>query len=206
MKATENRSQEASPLWRLRRPAPEISASVSSSLQHGLPDWSRVWNACKRRTHAWQVPPRWSPRDWWEEIDAECLVAACHSLRIFDPTRGPSLASFVYHQILAAALARYRQEWIYARRNGLSATTVEHAAEPNAVEDRFAAEQEEKRLLGLLTDLPESDRRLIHWLFYDGRSETDVASGLGISQQAVSKRKLKILRSLRNRLSSSGQP
>jgi RNA polymerase sigma factor (sigma-70 family) len=171
---------------------------MNGCLEEELPDWPRVWAACVRRIHGWRVPPRWSPRDWWEEIDAEAVASACHAMRIFDPERGLSLASFVYHQVLASALARYRKEWNYALRYGLSPSSENHLVGLDDVENRFAADQEEKKLKGLMTDLAESDRRLIESLFWDGRTETEVAGRLGISQQAVSKRKRKILNKLRN--------
>ncbi len=171
-----------------------LSQSMNGWLQHRLPNWPKIWEICTRRTHSWRVPPRWALRDWWEEIDAESVAAACHALRIFDPHRGPDLGTFVYHQILASALGRYRQEWTYAVRYGLS------AGEPpdiSVTEDRFAIEQDEQQLKQTLTDLPEADRSLIEHLFWDGRTETEVATGLGISQQAVSKRKHRILMELR---------
>ena len=178
-------------------------ATMDGWLQERLPDWPRVWAACVRRTHAWRVPPRWSPRDWWEEIDAEGVASACHAMQIFDPERGPSLASFIYHQILASALSRYRQEWNYAIRYGLSPSSEDHLVGLDDVENRFAADQEEKKVKSLMTDLPENERRLIESLFWDGRTETEVAGGLGISQQAVCKRKHKILNKLRNTLGKS---
>ena len=44
-----------------------------------------------------------------------------------------------------------------------------------------------------MTGLSEADRRLIEHLFWEGWTEAKVAGRLGISQQAVSKRKRKIL-------------
>ncbi len=163
-------------------------------LQHHMTDWPRVWSACVARTHGWRVPPRWAVSDWWEEIDAESIAAACHAIRIFDPHRGPTLNSFVYHQILASALTRYRQEWTYAIRYGVSS-----GEDPSVdgIEDRFSIEQEEEQLKQSLTCLPEPDRNLLERLFWEGHTETEIASGLGISQQAVSKRKQKILSELR---------
>jgi DNA-directed RNA polymerase specialized sigma24 family protein len=48
-----------------------------------------------------------------------------------------------------------------------------------------------------LDGLAEPDRGLIRRLFWDGRSEDDLASEWGVSQQAVSKRKQRILKQLR---------
>jgi RNA polymerase sigma factor (sigma-70 family) len=57
-----------------------------------------------------------------------------------------------------------------------------------------------------MTDLPEDDRRLIECLFWEGRTEQDIAGRLGITQQAVSKRKRKILLKLRRNLLNVQQP
>jgi RNA polymerase sigma factor (sigma-70 family) len=146
------------------------------------------------------VPPHWNHSDWFEEIDAESIAAACHAIRIFDPNRGPTLGSFVYHQILASALGRYRQEWTYAIRYDLS-TGEDASVAPT--EDRFAIEEREEQFQRTLTKLPEADRRLIVHLFWEGRTETEVASGLGISQHAVLKRKAKIFKEIRQSLAGA---
>ena len=112
----------------------------------------------------------------------------------FRPKSRPTLGSFVYHQILGTALTRYRQEWTYATRYGASAIG-EVGVTP--VEDRFAIKQEEEELTQNLTDLPDEDRSLIKDLYWQGFTESEVASGLGISQQAVNRRKRKILDRLR---------
>ena len=174
-----------------------LSKSMNSWLQHHMKDWPRVWAACTGRTHGWRVPPRWSVKDWWEEIDAESIAAACHAIRIFDPSRGPTLSSFVYHQVLASALSRYRQEWTYALRYG-RANSEDHSVAGG--DEQFLIEQEEERLKRSLTRLPAADRRLLERLFWEECTETEIASGLGITQQAVSKRKRKILTELRRDL------
>jgi RNA polymerase sigma factor (sigma-70 family) len=177
--------------------------SRTGGLQPSLPDWPRVWAACVRRTHAWQTPPRWSRRDWWEEIDAEGIATACHALHIFDPSRGPSLGCFVYHQVISRALARYRQEWSYARRCGV--LSADEALSPRA-EDGVVADHEAERLRRSMAGLPEADRRLIEQLFWEDRTETQVAGRLGISQQAVNKRKRKVLLELRRSLEQTAGP
>ena len=104
-----------------------------------------------------------------------------------------SLGSFVYHRMLASALARYRREWRYgAPRSHASGTA---AAVPT--EDRFADRDEQERLKRSLSHLPDDDRELLEHLFWDGQTETEIASGLGITQQAVNKRKHKLLSELR---------
>jgi RNA polymerase sigma factor (sigma-70 family) len=181
-----------------------LSKSMNSWLQHHMKEWPKIWATCIRRTHRWRVPPRWSLSDWWEEIDAESIAAACHAIRIFDPNLGPTLNSFVYHTILASALSRYRKEWTYALRYG-TAESDESGITAGA-DERFLIEQEEELLKRSMTRLSETDRRLLQRLFWEGHTETEVASGLGITQQAVSKRKRKILTELRRCLNGTEEP
>ena len=51
-----------------------------------------------------------------------------------------------------------------------------------------------------LERLTEPERRLIHQLFWDGRCADDLAREWGVSRQAVSKRKQKILLKLRRQV------
>ena len=51
--------------------------------------------------------------------------------------------------------------------------------------------------------LPEADRRLVRALFYEGKTEQEYAKELGVSQQAVYKRKARVLRELKKFLKNS---
>jgi RNA polymerase sigma factor (sigma-70 family) len=165
-------------------------------LEHRLPDWPRIWGACRRRTRSWPIPPRWTASDWREEIDAEGIAAACKAIRKYDPARGTTISSFVYHQILTGALARYRQEWSYARRCSSSPFTQDAIPE---VDEKATLAEESEHLKRSMSRLVDDDRRLLERLFWEGSTEAEVAGSMGISQQAVSKRKLKILSELRRR-------
>lgn len=160
-----------------------------------LPEWGSTWAGCRRRFCSWNVPPRWSVEDWWEELRAVALVAACQSLRAFDPTRGVPRGAFLRRRILAAAWARYRQEWAYARQ---CAPEAELDRIPGRVGDTSATARAFEALRGPLARLREPDRWLIEHLFWDGGTEASAAAVLGISQQAVSRRKRSILRALRD--------
>jgi hypothetical protein len=56
------------------------------------------------------------PSDWFEEIEATQVVAAWQAGRAYDPSSGLQYEVFVYQEVMAPALARYRQEWTYALR------------------------------------------------------------------------------------------
>jgi hypothetical protein len=75
-------------------------------LQQSLPHWPATWAAYARRAHRWRVPPRWSPTDWWDELDAEALATACEAVLRFDASRGLSPNNYVFHRMLVATLSR----------------------------------------------------------------------------------------------------
>jgi DNA-directed RNA polymerase specialized sigma24 family protein len=57
--------------------------------------------------------------------------------------------------------------------------------------------EEGQTLRAALGQLKKLDRQLIERLFWEGRSEAEIASESGISQQAANRRKQRILRELR---------
>lgn len=132
------------------------------------------------------MPPNYAPADWAEEMRAQGSAAACQALCDFDPERGVPLGAFVRQRVLAGARTRYRQEWAYALR----------VAALDADPERAEADPE-ITLCCALARLPEPDRRLIEQLFWERSTEAEIGQALGISHQAVSKRKRAILRELR---------
>ena len=171
----------------------ERDETLGSAVQSGL-----------KRTRSWRVPPNWSRDDWLEELAAVATAAACQALRDFDPDRGVPLAGFGYCQIISRCLARYRKEWRYAVHIDASnsrekeSTTFERP-ELNA---SFSAKLNETHpsnddLRGAIGALPAKQRRLIEQLFWEERTETEVAEALGTSQSTISRRKRAILNGLR---------
>jgi RNA polymerase sigma factor (sigma-70 family) len=143
------------------------------------------------------VPPRWAAYDWYEEIRAEAAAAALQAACDFDPDRGPPWDAFVRARIMAGALARYRREWTLAIRQ-VSAAGMEGV--PASSGDSPRSEAVYSVLQEALGQLSPHDRWLIERLFWGGATETGIAEVLGVSQQAVSKHKLAILRALRKKI------
>ncbi len=163
--------------------------------------WKTVLDSCLRQIRVWHTPRNYSASDWMEEMRAHGAAAAWQAERDYDPARGVPLAAFVRQRVMADAFTRYRQEWTYATRcipdedqealriraqEGLAGTWIQDA-------QRCA-----------LAQLSASGEWLIEQLFCDRRTESDMAKVLGISQQAVSKRKHAILGELRHSLGFSG--
>jgi hypothetical protein len=149
---------------------------------------------CLRRIRRWRVPPRWSDRDWFEEIGAEAAAAALQASRDFDPDRGVPRAAFLRQRVLAAALARYRREWSLALRQ-VSLEVVGESGPPGV--DGLPSREAVARLVQeALGRLPRRDAWIIEGLFWGGKTEAGLAATLGVTQQAVSKRKRAIFRTL----------
>ncbi len=91
-------------------------------------------------------------------------------------------------------LALYRREWTYAVRRVVE--EVDRCADVGRRD--LSRDVANLRILQRSLDLlPEPDYCLIEGIFWGARSEIDIAEELGISQQAVSKRKRRILKTLR---------
>ena len=61
-------------------------------------------------------------------------------------------------------------------------------------------EMEDQALYHAVSALPKADWHLVRALFYEGKTEQEYAQELGISQQAVHKRKVRILGELKKSL------
>ena len=158
--------------------------------------WGTIWSQCSRRFRVWRAPPRWSDREWRDEARAQGLASACQALRDFDPSRGVPLELFVRRRVLAGVLTLYRREWSHAKHYRVA----DDRFEPIPNEPPSSAAIAFETLREPLAELTDRDRSLIEHLFWDGRTESEIAATLGISQQAVSKRKRAVLAALRRAL------
>ena len=151
-----------------------------------------------RPIHTWRVPPNWSPRDWFEELRAEVIAAAWEAEDDFDPTRGVPLEAFVQRRVWAGARRRYRREWTYVLRCGFHR---EGDDSEDVSVNGFSSVDFSESLRRFLDRLPAIDRKLIVSLFWEEKTEVEVARILSISRQAVHKRKRRILEQLRHWMS-----
>lgn len=76
---------------------------------------------------------------------------------------------------------------------------VESISDPNApsVEDMVLSKMYREKLLHCLSQLTETEQSLIYALFYEEKTEREYAETVGISQNAVNKRRHKVLSKLR---------
>jgi len=134
-------------------------------------------------------------------------AAAWQAVCDFDPERGVPLAGFGYCRMMARCLSRYRKEWRYALHLVESESRENETAtfkntSPAAL---FRAKADETQcsdndLRGALSALPPEQRRLIDQLFWEKRTETEVADAMGTNQSTINRRKQAILNGLRLKL------
>jgi DNA-directed RNA polymerase specialized sigma24 family protein len=159
-----------------------------------------VLDSCLRRVFRWRVPPNWSVFDWRNEMRAEASCAVWQAVCDYDPSRGVPFSAFAHQRVLTRTLTRHRQEWAYALRLAHEADPEDSASSmldstTSAVFDHWPAHA--------LARLSKSDLWLIEELFLRGRTETDIATQIGITQQAVNKHKWMILFRLRRYMSGT---
>jgi RNA polymerase sigma factor (sigma-70 family) len=174
----------------------ESDETLGSSVQSGL-----------KRIRSWRVPPNWSRRDWLEELAAVAAAALWQALCDFEPDRGVPLAGFGYCRIISRCLARYRKEWRYALHLVASdsreeeSTTFEHPElTASSAVPINGTHRSSDDLGGAIGALPAKQRRLIEQLFWEERTETEVANTMNINQSTVNRRKRTILKGLRMKL------
>ena len=178
---------------------PNLSSQVLPREREGVilsPELDFVIATCLRRIRKWRVPPSWMVREWSEEIRSEATVAGLQAYQEFDESRGVPQEAFLRQRVMQRTLALYRREWTYAVRRVMAEKLDRHADMGRSDLAKYVANL--RILQQSLELLPEPDLCLIEGIFWGERSETDIAEELGISQQAVSKRKRRILKTLRS--------
>ena len=178
--------------------APPLQVVLYDSLKEALSaELLKVIGPVIHRVHSWRIPANWSKDDWFAEMESQVLSALWQALRDYDVSRNVPLAAFIYSRAIASALSRYRQEWSYAfhcrlhtGRQGLAGLS-DTSPNQRTVHDIV--------LFGL-AELAKSESQLMLQLFLEGYTEQEVAQRLGISHQAVSKRKKVLLQNVRKRL------
>lgn len=153
------------------------------------------------RARFWRTPPHWSKHDWLEEVWAILQSAAACAGLDYDQERGVLFGAHVYMRAVAAAWTRYRQEWSYYLHSAIESGGAEPIEMPF---DRLHADETIQYFLGeALSQLSVEDQLLIRQLFWNRTRQERVATMLKLSQQEVSRRKVRVLRLLYRALHGS---
>ena len=133
------------------------------------------------------------------EAESLAALAALEAEQAFDDRVGVPREAFVYRRTLSALIARFRSEWSHARVS----TGAGRPSNPRGTEANTDAR---RALLDALGLLPESESWLLRRLYSDQATESALAHELGISQQAVSKRKRAAIARLRREVVAAISP
>ena len=168
----------------------EPSESHHETIVARIPlDRQAILSRCLGRVRRWRIPPNWSRAEWMEEARAQAQV----ELVIAETDKaGAGAPAQLFSRVLNGLLKRYRQEWSFASRARYG-SRCQPPAEGGPDMDVEAAQD---TLAMAIARLPVEERALIHSLYWQEQTERELAMALGVSQQAISKRKKKILRLL----------
>lgn len=155
---------------------------------------------CLARIDRWRTPRRWSPSDWLEEIQATAFAATWDAICLYDKSRGVTLNAYMRLHIIKTCYGRYRKKWNYALN-----TCEEASVDDSFIGNPYRVLDETVWLEEAVGRLTEGDALLVRDLYWNGRSESEVARDLGVTQQAINKKKQRILETLRFRLLDIGQ-
>lgn len=162
-------------------------------------EWEPLLAGCIRRIGTWRVPPNWSRSDWLKQVRSLAASTAWEAASRYDPSLGVPLDAFLRVSVIAAVRTQYRQEWVYALRFGSQAD----GPVPDRPNDTWLPSIElHESLRESLAKLSPADRWVVSQFFWHGATEAEVARNVGVSQPAMSKRKARIIESLRRSLSA----
>jgi RNA polymerase sigma factor (sigma-70 family) len=178
----------------------ELSPKVQKAVQVAL-----------HQARQWRCPIHWDGKEWQKELDAIAQAAAFEACFYFDEQRGITLEIFVFWQVLTALRDFHRREWAYFAFHCGHLTKasdegeVGEGNESAEVCEEVATEGLEREwrrylIFWALERLSERERQVMKRLYWDERTEAEIAHELGISQQAVSKIKRKAIQKLRKLL------
>ena len=151
-----------------------------------------------RHANHWSVPPGWRTRVWRDEIAAIASLAILEAKSRFNPGRGVSIEAFAYIRAVGAIRTRHRREWAYgSHRKGFTDCDL---AQVDPMDRPPIDTDSDPVLQAALDGLAPPDQAIVVGLFWEGRTESSLGRDLDLTQQAISKRKSRILRELALRL------
>jgi RNA polymerase sigma factor (sigma-70 family) len=166
---------------------------------HRLSEWTPLLAGCIRQIGAWRAPPNWSRSDWLKQVRSLAASTAWEAASRYDPSRGVPLDAFLRLSVMAAVRTQYRQEWVYALRFGSQADEPER---DRPTDSSLPSIELHESLREILAKLSPADRWVMSQFFWQGATEAEVARNAGVSQPAMSKRKARIIESLRRSLAA----
>jgi RNA polymerase sigma factor (sigma-70 family) len=134
-----------------------------------------------------------------KQVRSLAASTAWEAVSRYDPSRGVPLDAFLRVSVMAAVRTQYRQEWTYALR---FLPQIDGPVRDRSKDSSLPSVELHESLREILAKLSPADRWVMSQFFWQGATETEVARNVGVSQPAMSKRKARIIESLRRSLSA----
>jgi RNA polymerase sigma factor (sigma-70 family) len=116
-------------------------------------------------------------------------MAMLQAIRDYEPARQVPLGAYVRMRIMASLLTRYRKEWAYAARLAPDPQSVDPVDETGQWHSALIHED----LNWALRQLTDAERQLLERIFWRQETEAEIARKMGLTQQAISRRKRYLL-------------
>jgi RNA polymerase sigma factor (sigma-70 family) len=123
-----------------------------------------------------------------EDLAGEIYYRFCRLLEVYDPERGVPLRPYLVRQLTASVYTFARHQWRQKRREvyletGEGALEVGPTIDPTAEWDRDLATQHVMKALPAgIAKLPQRQRQVLVWRYYEQRGFEDIAEMLEIQQ------------------------
>lgn len=142
-------------------------------------------------------------REIEDEAVSEAYLSFVTAVRKFDEAQGVPFAAFIKAMVTGSIYTFFKKHC----RNGERERQVEGEAGELSFWDAISDERDEysefiesEAMKKALTVLDESEREVIESLYFKCRTQKETATLLGVTQQAVAKRKTKAFLKLKNYL------
>ncbi len=124
------------------------------------------------------------------DLEGEIYCAFCELLEAYDPGRGVPLKPYLVRQLTASIYTQARRRWRQARREVTSeiceGTAPSHDPSGQWDED-MVMRQVGGRLPEAIAALPQRQRQVVVWRYYEHRSFEEIAEALGGVQVATAR-------------------
>ena len=126
-----------------------------------------------------------------DDLTGEIYYRFCVLVDAYDPGRGVPLRPYLVHQLNASVYTYARQQWRICRREvSLDAAAASaspfHAYDPVADWDHaLSLENVRHTLAEAISELPERQRKVLTWRYYEDRSFEQIAHSLQIEQSSA---------------------
>jgi RNA polymerase sigma factor (sigma-70 family) len=118
-----------------------------------------------------------------KDLEGEIFCLFCELLDAFDPARGVPLRAYLVHQLTTSTYTLARRNWRTDRRE---ITVDQHEETPTETDpsdrwdDEILLQQVRKELPAAIAALPQRQRQVLVWRYYDHRSFEEIADSLDV--------------------------